>query len=240
MKPFFTNKQDKAMPILEHLQELRFRILIAFVIFILITFICFLYNQQITLFIQKPAQGIKFLQLAPGEYLFASIKLSIYLGVIISSPFTIYQIILFILPALTYKEQKYLIPLLIISIILFYLGLFFSYKILTPAALNFFINYGSNIIEPIWSFDEYLNFISLLLLSTALAFQIPIIQIILGYLNILSSTQMLYYWKYMLFFSTIISAILTPSTDPITQIAMTCAILSLYLSSIIFLKILNK
>nr|QCI05449.1 Sec-independent protein translocase component TatC [Crouania attenuata] len=240
MKPFYHHNQDQPMPIIEHLKELRLRILTAFLFFILITFTCFLYNQNIALFIQEPAYGIKFLQLAPGEYLFASIKLSIYFGCIISSPFTVYQIILFVLPALTSKERKYLIPLLTISILLFYIGFIFSYKILTPAALKFLINYGSNIIEPIWSFDEYLNFISILLISTGLAFQIPIIQIILGYFNILSSTQMLSYWKYMIFFSTIISAIITPSTDPITQITMTFAILTLYTSGIIFLKIIKK
>jgi len=190
--------------------------------------------------LEQPASGIKFLQLAPGEYIFVSIKIAIYTAFIFSSPFIIYQIIKFILPGLTTKEALYIIPTLIASIILFFIGITFAYTILIPAALHFLINYGSDIVEPFWSFDEYFNFILILLFSTGLAFQIPIIQIILGLLNILSSQYMLEYWKYIVFLSTILSAIITPSTDPITQIFMVLAILSLYFSGILILKTLNK
>nr|YP_009296178.1 Sec-independent translocase component C [Sebdenia flabellata]AOM65113.1 Sec-independent translocase component C [Sebdenia flabellata] len=200
----------------------------------------FIYIKHISFLLQEPALGIKFLQLAPGEYLFASIKVAIYTGFLLSSPFTIYQIMIFILPGLTKKEASFLIPILFSSIILFFLGILFSYKVLAPAALQFLIHYGSDIVEPIWSFEQYFNFILLLLFSTGLCFQIPIIQIILGIFNIISSTTMLTYWRYIIFISTIIGAILTPSTDPITQIFMSSAIFMLYMSGAIFLKILNK
>nr|YP_009511470.1 Sec-independent protein translocase component TatC [Gracilariopsis mclachlanii]AXI97347.1 Sec-independent protein translocase component TatC [Gracilariopsis mclachlanii] len=232
--------QNKQMSILEHLEELRQRIFSAFIIFIIITIICFIYMKNISYILQQPAIGIKFLQLAPGEYLFTSIKVAIYTGLLISSPFTIYQITLFILPGLTSKESSFIIPVLLSSIILFFTGILFAYIILVPAALNFLISYGNDIVEPIWSFEQYFNFILLLLFSTGVAFQIPIIQIILGILNIFSSQQMASYWKYITFISTIIAAILTPSTDPITQIVMSLAILFLYTSGILILKTLKK
>lgn len=166
------------MSIMEHLEELRQRIFTAFVIFFFTTVICFIYSKNISYLLQKPATGIKFLQLAPGEYFFASIKLSLYTGFILSSPFTIYQIMLFIIPGLTKRETNFLVPTLISSIFLFFVGVLFSYRILAPAALKFFMKYGSEIVEPIWSFEEYFNFILLLLFSTGIAFQIPIIQII--------------------------------------------------------------
>jgi len=228
------------MSIFEHLEELRQRMFIAFTIFVIITVFCFIYIKSISYFLQQPANGIKFLQLAPGEYFFASIKVATYTGLILSSPFIIYQIVLFVLPGLTQKEASFLIPTLICSIILFFTGILFSYKILAPAALTFFIHYGADIVEPIWSFEQYFNFILLLLFSTGLAFQIPVIQIILGISGILSSNQMLSYWKYLIFISTIIGAILTPSTDPFTQILMSSAIFILYLSGILILKSLNK
>lgn len=240
MKKLYKNNDQTNMSIIEHLAELRGRLFIAFSLFCIITILCLIYIKDISYILQAPAFGIKFLQLAPGEYLFVSIKIALYTGFIFSSPFSIYQIMLFILPGLTNKETSYLIPALIASILLFFTGLFFSYKILVPAALNFLINYGSDIVEPIWSFEEYFNFILLLLFTTGISFQIPIIQILLGYFRILSSNDMLKYWKYVIFISTIISAIITPSTDPITQIFMTCAILILYLSGIFILKTLNK
>lgn len=232
--------KNAEMSIIEHLEELRSRIFIAFVSFSIITIICFIYTKDISYLLQQPAFGIKFLQLAPGEYLFASIKIAIYTGFLISSPFTLYQIILFILPGLTKKEASLLIPIIASSILLFFVGILFSYKILIPNALQFLIQYGSDVVEPIWSFGEYFNFVLLLLISTGLSFQIPIIQVVLGIYNIISAEDMLSYWKYMLFISTIIGAILTPSTDPITQILMSSAIFSLYLIGIIILKFINK
>nr|YP_009391866.1 Sec-independent protein translocase component TatC [Acrosorium ciliolatum]ARW60010.1 Sec-independent protein translocase component TatC [Acrosorium ciliolatum] len=240
MKKLYKNNNQTNMSIMEHLAELRARLFIAFALFCIITILCLIYIKDIAYILQEPALGIKFLQLAPGEYLFVSIKIALYSGLIFSSPFSIYQIMLFILPGLTEKEASYIIPTLIASIILFFFGITFSYKILVPAALNFLINYGSEIVEPIWSFEEYFNFILLLLFSTGICFQIPIIQILLGYFKIFSSNDMLKNWKYIIFISTIIGAIITPSTDPITQLFMTMAIFLLYLSGIFVLKILNK
>nr|YP_010618705.1 Sec-independent protein translocase component TatC [Rhodomelopsis africana]WAX02718.1 Sec-independent protein translocase component TatC [Rhodomelopsis africana] len=229
-------KKDKDMPIFEHLNELRSRIILSFIVFFVALIICIIYTKDITSILQKPAIGIKFLQLAPGEYLFVSIKISLYSAIVISSPFSIYQILQFILPGLTKKESLYVVPMIISSITLFFLGTLFSYKFLIPITLQFLINYGSELIEPIWSFDEYFNFVTLIILSTGLCFQIPIIQILLGITNIIKWENMLNKWKYIAFTATIAAAIITPSTDPITQICMTTTILILYFVGIIILK----
>ena len=231
---------DIKMSIFEHIEELRNRTIKATIFFIIMTFISFSYVKEISFLLQQPAKGIKFLQLAPGEYFFSSIKISSYTGLIISSPFIIYQIVLFILPGLTTKETKFFLPILISSISLFFIGIFFSFKILIPAALKFLIYYGSDIVEPIWSFEQYFDFILVLLVSTGLAFQVPIIQIIIGLLGIISPNQMLKSWKYILLLSTIISAILTPSTDPVTQILLSSAILVLYFIGTFILRFLKK
>nr|YP_009398913.1 Sec-independent protein translocase component TatC [Cliftonaea pectinata]ARW68048.1 Sec-independent protein translocase component TatC [Cliftonaea pectinata] len=240
MKKTYYKNNEKKMLITEHLNELRHRIFTTLLAFTIITIICVIYSKNIALTLQGPASGIKFLQLAPGEYFFVSIKVSLYVGVITSIPFFIYQIILFILPGLTKEEAQYIIPISAISILLFFFGILFSYHILIPAALNFFINYGSEIVEPVWSFEEYFNFILIILLSTGITFQIPILQFILGILKITDSKNMLKYWKYITFISTIVGAIITPSTDPITQIFMSSAILILYLIGIFMLKALDK
>lgn len=231
---------SNTMPILEHLEELRKRIILALITFITITFLCFIKIKSIIDFLQQPAIGIKFLQLAPGEYLFSSIKVAFYTGFLFSIPFTIYQIMSFITPGLTYKEKKYILPIVISSFILFCCGILFSYIVLAPAAIQFFIAYGADTIEPIWSLEEYFNFILLLLLSTGISFQIPIIQVFLGMTNIIPSNKMLRYWKYIIFIATILGAVITPSTDPITQIFTSAAIILLYFLGYIILKFLNK
>lgn len=233
-------QDNTEMPISEHLNELRNRLLTTLFIFTFFTIINFILLKKLTIILQMPAHGVKFLQLAPGEYFFVSVKIALYTSFIMSSPFALYHLVMFILPGLTQKEAEIIIPALVGSIVLFFLGILFGYKILAPAALNFFISYGSDIIEPLWSFEQYFDFLLLLLFSTGLAFQIPIVQVSLGVMNIISSKQMLSIWKYILVLATILGAILTPSTDPFTQIIMSTAILGLYFTGTSILIILKK
>jgi sec-independent protein translocase protein TatC len=224
----------------EHIEELRQRLLQSLLFATIIIALFFIDIQWWVELLESPVKNIKFIQLAPGEYFTSTIKIAIYAGLLFSLPILTSQIIFYIVPGLTENEKKIILPLLIMSTVLFLIGITFSYKILIPAALGFFISYSSDFVEPIWSFDEYLNFTTLLFLSTGITFQIPLLQIILGLTNIVSSQQMLSVWKYILVGSTIVGAILTPSTDPITQICLSLAILVLYFAGILFLKFYRK
>merc|ERR1712183_624052 len=201
---------------------------------VILLFTCFAFVEVKSLvkILELPVNNVKFFQLSPGEYFISTVKISFYTGLLFGSPFTFGQIILFLLPGLTQKETKIILPLILSSLSLFGLGLIFSYYILIPAALNFFLNYSNEVIEPFWSFDEYFEFILVLFYSTGLAFQIPIIQILLGLLNFVSAQQMLDAWRYVILISTIIGAVLTPSTDPLTQLLLSFAILLLYFSGV--------
>jgi len=225
------------LPFSEHIAELRQRILFIFVTISCLTIISFIEVKNIVKTLEYPINNVRFFQNSPGEYFISTIKISFYTGLLFTGPFSISQAILFLLPGLTKKEAKVILPLLISSLILFGLGITFSYYTLIPAALSFFLNYSQEVIEPFWSFDQYFEFILVLFYSTGLSFQIPIIQILLGLLNIVSASQMLNAWKYVILFATILGAILTPSTDPLTQLLLSVAILMLYFTglSILFL-----
>jgi sec-independent protein translocase protein TatC len=228
------------LPFSEHIEELRQRIFILFGIILLLTCVAFFEVKILVKILEYPVSNVKFFQLSPGEYFISTLKISFYTGLLFASPFVISQIILFLLPGLTKKETKIILPLLLSSLILFGLGLAFSYYTLIPAALNFFLNYSQEVLEPFWSFDQYFEFILVLFYSTGLAFQIPIIQILIGLLNIVSAQQMLGAWRYIILVSTILGAILTPSTDPLTQLLLSVAILLLYLSGIGILFLLKN
>lgn len=228
------------MPISSHLEELRQRLIFVGIIFVILSSISLISIQRIIPLLQMPAHGIKFLQLAPGEYFFVSCKVAIFTSILLSIPCFIVQILLFILPGLNNNEKIFCILIMLGATTLFFIGLLFGYLILIPAALNFFIEYGSNAVEPIWSFEQYFNFILLLLISNGLAFEIPILQILLNTFNLLSAQRMLSWWKYIILLSTIISAILTPSTDPITQLLLALAIIALYFLGLAVIFISNK
>jgi sec-independent protein translocase protein TatC len=228
----FTNNTNVTLelPFSEHIEELRQRIFLLFWIILLLTSVAFIEVKSL----------VKIFQLAPGEYFISTLKISFYTGLLFSSPFVIGQLILFLLPGLTKKETKIILPLLLGSLFLFGLGLAFSYYTLIPAALNFFLNYSEEVLEPFWSFDQYFEFILVLFYSTGLAFQIPILQILVGLLNIVSAKQMLGAWRYIILLSTILGAILTPSTDPLTQLLLSLAILLLYFTGLGILFLLKN
>ncbi|MBP5971671.1 twin-arginine translocase subunit TatC [Brasilonema sp. CT11] len=228
------------MSIFDHLEELRQRIFYSLIAVVVGVVGCFLAVKPIVQLLEVPAQGVKFLQLAPGEYFFVSMKVAGYSGLLLSSPFVLYQVIQFVLPGLTRRERRLLGPVVLGSSFLFAGGLVFAYLLLVPAALKFFISYGADVVEQLWSIDKYFEFVLLLLFSTGLAFQIPIIQVLLGALGIVSSGQMLSGWRYVIMGAVVLGAILTPSTDPFTQSLLAGAVLALYFGGIGLVKLVGK
>lgn len=232
--------EDVEMSLFDHLEELRMRIFYALIAVVVGVIGCFTVVKQIVQLLEVPAGPVKFLQLAPGEYFFVSLKVAAYSGILVASPVILYQIIAFVLPGLTRKERRLLGPIVFGSSILFVAGLVFAYIALIPAALNFFITYGADVVEQSWSIDRYFEFVLLLLFSTGLAFQIPIIQALLGLLGLVSSKQMVSGWRFVLIGAAVVGAVLTPSTDPLTQSLLGGAIVTLYFGGIGLVKLLGK
>lgn len=231
---------DVEMSLFDHLEELRRRIFYSLIAVFICIVGCFFVVNRIVELLEVPAQGAKFLQLSPGEYFFVSLKVAGYTGLLIASPFILYQVIMFVLPGLTRRERRILGPVILGSSVLFFAGLAFAYIALIPAALNFFISYGADVVEQLWSIDRYFEFVLLLLFSTGLAFQIPIVQLILGLLGIVSSKQMLSGWRYVLLGSAVLGAVLTPSTDPVTQSLLGGAVLVLYFGGVGMVKLIGR
>ncbi|MCL2931394.1 MAG: twin-arginine translocase subunit TatC [Trichodesmium sp. MAG_R03] len=228
------------MSIFEHLEELRMRIFYSLIAAVVGIIGCFILVKPIVKFLEIPAQGVKFLQLAPGEYFFVTIKVAAYSGILLTSPFILYQIVKFVLPGLTTRERRFLRPIFLASTVLFALGLLFAYFAIVPAALKFFIGYGLEVVEQAWSIEKYFEFVLLLMFSTALAFQVPILQLLLGIVGIVTSQQMLSSWKYVLLGSVVLGAVLTPSTDPLTQSLLGGAVIVLYLAGSFIVKLIGK
>ncbi|BAU10630.1 Sec-independent protein translocase TatC [Leptolyngbya sp. NIES-3755] len=231
---------DVEMSLFDHLEELRQRIFVSLAAIVVCIVGCFVYVKPLVQFLEVPANGVKFLQLAPGEYFFVSMKVAGYSGLILAAPVLLYEVVAFVLPGLTRREKRFLAPVVLGSSVLFLGGLAFAYALLIPAALNFFISYGAEVVEQAWSIDRYFEFVLLLMFSTGLAFQIPIVQALLGFLGIVSSKTMLAGWKYVLLGAAILGAVITPSTDPLTQSLLGGAVLGLYFGGIGIVKLLGK
>ncbi len=223
------SSNDVEMPFLEHLEELRQRVLKALIAIVLCAAGSLVFVRPIVRLLEAPAGSIRFLQLAPGEFLFVSIKVAGYTGLTAALPYLLYQVLAFVLPGLTQREKRLIAPSVAGSAILFFIGLIFAWWVLVPAALQFLVNYGADVVEPIWSIERYLDFVLLLMLATGLAFQLPVLQVLLGALGLIKSRQMLSAWRWVVMGAALAGAVLTPSTDPITMLLLTTAISALFL-----------
>jgi sec-independent protein translocase protein TatC len=228
------------LPFRIHFDELRQRSLHLIILLTIFSILAFIEIKPIVKVLEIPVSNIKFFQLSPGEYFIETVKIAFYTGIILTGPIFLTQVSFFINPGLTEDEKKLILPMLFISTILVFISLGFSYFCLTPAAVQFFILYSSEVLEPLWSFTQYFDFILVLLITTAIAFQIPIVQVILGVFGIITGAKMLKLWKYVILIAVIISAILTPSTDPITQLLLSGAIITLYFLGTGFLILLKR
>ncbi len=232
--------EDKQMPLLDHLEELRERVIKSLIAIILCAIASLILVKPLVKILEAPASSIHFLQLSPGEFLFVSIKVAGYSGLIIAIPYIVFQILSFVLPGLSQNEKKLIAPAVAGSAILFLGGIFFAWKALLPAALNFLIGYGAEVVEPLWSIEKYLDFVLLLMVGTGLSFQIPILQLLLGLLGLIKWQKMLSAWRWVLIASAIAGAVITPSTDPITMILLASSIYILFLIGVLLVAFTDK
>jgi sec-independent protein translocase protein TatC len=217
------------MSLVEHLEELRQRVLQSLLAVVVAAAACLALVRPLVRLLEVPAEGIRFLQLAPGEFLFVSLKVAGYGGLVLALPYVLYQGLSFVLPGLTVRERRLVAPAVAGSAVLFLAGLAFAWWALVPAALRFLVSYGADVVEPIWSIERYLDFVLLLMVATALAFQLPVLQLLLGALGLLRAETMLGAWRWVVLAAALAGAVLTPSTDPITMLLLTGAITALYL-----------
>lgn len=116
----------------------------------------------------------------------------------------------------------------------------FSYEILTPAALKFFVSYADGAVESLWSIDQYFEFVLVLMLSTGLSFQVPVIQVMLGQLGIVTSEAMYSQWRFVVVGATVAAAVLTPSTDPFTQLLLAAPLVGLYMGGAAVVRLIEQ
>jgi sec-independent protein translocase protein TatC len=172
--------------------------------------------------------------------LFVSLKVAGYGGLTLALPYMLYEALAFVLPGLSRQERRLVAPAVAASALLFAGGLVFAWWALVPAALNFLVSYGADVVEPMWSIERYLDFVLLLMVATALSFQLPVLQLILGALGLIRASTMGAAWRWVLLSAAVASAVITPSTDPVTMLLLAGAIMALYLVGLVLVSLAER
>ncbi len=227
---------NTAVDLSSHLEELRSRIIISVITIIICIGVAFYFSDAfIKILIAAVPHGAKFFQLKPGELFTSSLKISVYAGLTLSLPMVLQQVGLFIKPGLKTEEQKILTPIIIMTPLLFWLGIVFAYFIILPPLLNFFLNFHENLVEQLYGLEHLLNLELAILMVSGISFELPIILISLGHFGLVNRQLLTKHWRYAIMITLCLSAVLTPTPDPITMSLLAIALLTLYFGSAMLL-----
>ncbi len=219
---------DDQLTLVEHLEELRTRLIIVLSALAVAMTGCYIENVRIYHFLQRPLDGhVKLVTLAPTEAFFNAIMISVYGGLLITLPVISYQIYAFIIPAFAHETQRSIRPLLLMVPVLFLTGVAFGWYIVVPPAIHFLTNFNSEVINYIPRASDYIRFVMLTLLAMGLVFQLPVVMMMLGRVGIVSSSFMRRRWRESIVVLAALTALL-PGTDPVTMMAEFIPVLVLY------------
>ncbi len=231
------------MTFLEHLEELRWRIIYSAIGLVIGAIICWIFiDYLVDVILLKPARdsGAHLQNLRPFGQLFLYVQIAIIGGVILSLPNLFYQLWKFIAPALKSNERKYILSVVIFSTVSFLIGIVFAYFAMLPLTLKFAAQFGSTAIENNFAIDEYMSIIISVMLASGFVFELPLISFFLTKLGILSPNFMKKYRKHALVIIMVLAAVLTPGTDPVSQVVLAIPLALLYEISIFISKIAAK
>ena len=216
---------DGTMSLTAHLEELRSRIIKSLLAIVAGSGVSYFFLDEITNFLTAPVGKLYYMQ--PGEAFFTYLKIDIVAGFLIALPIIFFHVWKFFLPALTKSERAVLGLLVPASVILFFTGLAFSFFLILPIALKFFMGFSTENLQTMFSFQNYFDFVIMFLLPFGFVFELPLVVIVLAQLGFLTS-EFLGKYRHLIFFASfVVGAIITPP-DVISQISLAIPIVLLY------------
>jgi sec-independent protein translocase protein TatC len=223
------------MGFLDHLEELRSRLVYSIAAVAVGFFACWGYREKIYAVMQKPivdalrSHGLseKLVYLNPVDPFNLYLKISAMAGLFLASPFVLYQIWMFISPGLYRNEKRYVTPFMVSTIALFSAGGYFGYRIVYPRALEFLIGFGSQF-APMITISEYTSLFMSLVLGMGLIFEMPILIFFLALMGIVSAGFMWKNFRYAILLIFIVAAIVTPTPDILSMCIFAAPMVALY------------
>ena len=224
-----------SMPFLNHLEELRWRLVKSISAILVGALITFFFIDPIISILIKPTEsveGFMSLQVLTVQGMFM-IKWGIALvgGIILAIPVLTYQIWRFVAPGLYTSERKYIAPVIIFTFLAFLSGVAFAYFIIIPFSIQFFTGMGYDFVENNFSINYYFNFITMLMLGSGIIFELPVLVFILSVIGLLTPHFLRHYRRYAIVIILFLSAIITPP-DPVSLVIMSIPLWGLYELSI--------
>ena len=217
---------DGSMSLIAHLTELRSRIIKCLVATGLGSVVGYYYIQEIMHYITLPAGKLYYMQ--PAEAFFTYLKVACVAGFLLALPIIFWQVWRFFLPALTTRERMVLGIVVPTSVVLFFCGLAFSFFLVLPAGIKFFLGFGNAELEALLSVNKYFDFVIMFVLPFGFIFELPLVMTIMGKMGLITSAFLKKYQRIIIFLSFVVGALITPTPDVFTQSMIALPIIVLY------------
>lgn len=238
-----------AMSLVEHLSELRKRLVYSIAAFIGVSIIAFFFYDAILEILVRPLCSLDATYLGPqgcdliftkvtGGFMFR-MKVTALAGIVFTAPVWLYQLWAFITPGLTQKERRYAVPFILSSVVLFGGGAFLAYISLGPG-LRLLLSIGGENLVAFLDAERYLSFVGLMTLGFGVMFELPVFLLFLGLVGVVSVTQLKKQRKAALVGIVALAAVVTPSQDPYTLLALAVPLYVLYEATILFLRLIER
>src|SRR3954463_1715686 len=222
------------MPFLDHLEELRFRILrsLAAVVVGCGLGLWLVQHFQLVFLLKQPIApyltGGKLVVTSPTEPVMIVFKLGFMVGLILASPVILWQVWAFLAPALYAREKRALVPSLFVGLVLFLTGMVLAYLFVVPQALRVLFSFQTEAIAPFITYDAYFGFVLQVTLALGISFELPLIIIILSWLGVVGPTELNRFRRYAIVLACIAGAVLSPGADVLSMVMMTVPLILLY------------
>ena len=215
-----------------HLVEFRQRLIKCLIALAITTLISLIFARQIFNVLIYPSEEINLIYIEMTEMIGTYMRVGLVSGIVLAMPFLIYQLFMFVSPALTTKEKKTIYLMLPWIMFMFAAGIAFCYFILLPPAIEFLTTFGSEIAEPQIKIGNYISIVTGLLLSIGVVFETPVIILFLARLGVVTPRWLSSKRKYAIIIAFILAAVITPTFDPVNQSLVAAPIIILYEMSI--------
>ncbi|EYE87284.1 hypothetical protein Q428_14115 [Fervidicella metallireducens AeB] len=232
--------KNEEMTVIDHLDEIRKRLFICIVFFIIFSIAAYVYSDLIVNLLKKPIGETALIFTTPVEGFITKLKVAAFGGILGSSPVIFLESILFVSPALYRGEKILLFCLLPFIIALFLGGSFFSFWILLPSTIKFLLSFGSEFMQPMLSAGKYFSFVIWFVLGIGVVFELPIVLLMLSKLGIINYKYLSKKRKYILFMIVVTAALITPTPDAVTLLMVALPLMLLFEISLWIMFIQNK
>jgi sec-independent protein translocase protein TatC len=230
---------DEQMTLVEHLDELRNRIIVSVAVLVVACGLCFWQNHLLIQIANQPLpDGLKPITFGVTEPFMTTMKISIYAGILIALPVLLYQAYAFLLPAMKPTERRVVLPFLVLVPVLFIAGVVFSYFVVVPAATKFLLHFNEGEFNIQVRASNYYSFLITTLIALGLVFQVPMGIVALTRLGIMTPQQLSHNRRYAYLILAIV-AMLLPGTDPVTMLIELAPLLALFEFSLILARLMG-